>query len=225
MKLPSGLETLWSALAGSTKRLDLAISLVFLRQLLDPTAPYVAGHDPRTIVSDAPDWAQIADDSDLPEILDAAAARVNELIGEPLLETGFAAVRPHAVKEAFRGVSKWKVEECRCGGDMLGELLQLVRSHGAGKGAFYTPFNLSYAMALMVGVVPGEKVNDPACGSGRMLLAALQACREHHNGGEPLLSGMDIDADAIRACKLNLLLAGYRHPTDAVEQGDALLAA
>jgi hypothetical protein len=224
MKLPTGLATLWSALAGSTKRLDLAISLVFLRQLLDPTAPHVAGHNPRTIVSEAPEWAQIADDPDLPVILDAAAARVNELIGEPLLETGFAAISPHAVKEAFNGASRWKVEEYICGGDMLGELLQLVRSPGAGKGAFYTPFNISYAMALMVGVVPGEEVNDPACGAGRMLLAALKACRERHDGGEPLLSGMDIDPDAVRVCKLNLLLAGYRNGTQTVQQGNALLA-
>ncbi len=216
---------MWSALAASARRLELAITLVFLRQLLDPTAPNVAGHDPRTLVGDAPDWARIADDPDLPAILDAAAARVNELIGEPLLETGFATLNPHAVKEAFHGVSKWNVEEGHCGGDMLGELLQSVRPAGAGKGAFYTPFHISYAMALMVGVGPGESVHDPACGPGRMLLAALKACRDQHDGDEPLLSGMDIDPDAIRTCKLNLLLAGYQHATDAIEQGNSLLAA
>jgi hypothetical protein len=224
MRLPPGLSQMWTALSSSTNPLELAMSLVVLRQLLDPTAPDVAGHNPRTLVSDAPDWAQIADDPDLPAILDATAARFNELIGEPLLETGFAAIRQRAVKEAFDGVNKWNVEECSSGGDMLGELLQQVRSAGAGKGAFYTPFQISHMMARMVGVGPGDELTDPACGTGRMLLAGLQACRDHHHGGEPLLSGMDIDPHAIRACKLNLLLAGYQHGTHAIEQGNALLA-
>jgi hypothetical protein len=40
-----------------------------------------------------------------------------------------------------------------------------------------------------------------------MLLAQLQVCRVER-GGEPEVHGTDADADAVRACALNLILAG-----------------
>lgn len=208
MKLAKGLASMWSALASSSKRLELAMTLVFVRQLLDPTAPLIAGHDPRELVSDAPSWQELRDGPYLRESLDALAARINELAHDRRLESGFAQLDEHTVKEAVDGVSAWEIEPYLTGGDMLGELLQQVRPGGSRNDAFYTPYNVCYAMAEMLCPQPGERVIDPACGSGRMLLAQLQACRVRC-GGEPDLNGVDLDGDAVRACKLNLMLAGY----------------
>jgi hypothetical protein len=223
MKIDKGLVAMWSALALSSKRLDLAITLIFLRQLLDPTAPLIAGHDPRELVSDAPTWQQLRDGPCLGESLDTLAKRINELAAEQPLEYGFAALDAHTVKAAVDAVSAWEVEPYLTGGDMLGELLQQVRPPGNANGAFYTPYQVSYMMAMVLGPQPGERAIDPACGSGRMLLAQLQVCRVQH-GGEPELFGMDLDGDAVRVCRLNLLLAGYGCNRPAVELKPVALA-
>ncbi len=208
MKLPKGLDSMWSALASSSKRLEHAMTLVFVRQLFDPTAPLVAGNDPRELVSDAPSWRDLRNGPHLGEALDAIAERINELTDDRSLESGFAQLPAHTVKEAVDGVSTWEVEPYLTGGDMLGEMLQQIRGGGARNDQFYTPYNVSYMMAVMLCPQPGESVIDPACGSGRMLLAKLHACRERC-GGEPELFGQDLDGYAVRACKLNLILAGY----------------
>ncbi len=209
MKLPSGLATMWSALTAATQPLDLAITLVFLRQLFDPTAPLVAGHDPRELVTISLTWQELATEPRLGDALDLLASRINEITGHEHLPSGFSALDPQSVKSAYEGASKWQVWEYITGGDMLGSLLEQTRSArtASANGAFYTPYNVSYAMAMMLCPHPGEKIIDPACGSGRMLLAKLHACRVQF-GGEPDLYGVDIDADAVRVCRLNLLLAG-----------------
>lgn len=57
---------------------------------------------------------------------------------------------------------------------------------------------------------PGESILDPCCGSGGMLLAALEAVRKEHGPEAGLeVHGVDIDAAAVRLAKLNLTLAGF----------------
>jgi hypothetical protein len=219
MSLPRGLNELWQALVQCGDALDRAITLIFLRQLLDPSMPTVAGQDPRALVSPAPPWELIVADENRACWLDALADRLNELLPEPLLTAGWETAPRGVAHQAVIGVTRWKPEPYTTGGDLLGEALQQLRPDKAAHGAFYTPYNVSYMMARITDPHPGERVCDPACGSGRMLLAALQSCRETH-GGEPLLFGIDIDADAIRACKLNMVLAGYG--TAQVEQADSI---
>jgi len=221
MKLPSGLDQLWQALAPFTDALDKAITLVFLRQLLDPEMPTLAGYDPRTRVAPKPPWALIVADGNRACWLEALVDRLNDLLGETLLTGGWESAPAGTVAQMVMAISKWKPAPHSGGGDVLGELLERVRPEKTARGAFYTPYHISFAMAKMVEPQPGESVCDPACGSGRMLLAALQACREAHNGGEPVLYGMDIDADAVRVSKLNLWLAGYG--TAAIAHPDSAL--
>src|SRR5207302_7001563 len=101
----------------------------------------------------------------------------------------------------------------------LGEISQRVRSDAAKgpRGEFYTPYNVSLMMAQMTGIQPGMTVLDPACGSGRMLLAALEACRaEHGVDAVPEVFGIDISPDACRLTRMNLVLAGIA-PGERVE--------
>jgi predicted RNA methylase len=200
---------MWQALAPCGDALDRAITLIFLRQLLDPSMPTVAGQDPRALVSPAPPWELIVADENRVCWLDALADRLNELLPEPLLTVHWETAPRGVAKQAVVGLTRWKPEPLTTGGDLLGDALQQLRPEKAAHGAFYTPYNVSYMMALITDPKPGESVCDPCCGSGRMLLAALQACREKHAGGEPVLYGVDIDAEAVRMCMLNLVLAGY----------------
>jgi hypothetical protein len=209
MSLPRGLNEMWQALVQCGDPLDRAITLIFLRQLLDPSMPTVAGQDPRALVSPAPPWDLIVADENRACWLDALADRLNELLPERLLTAGWETAPSGVARQAIVGVTRWKPEPYTTGGDLLGEALQQLRPGKAAHGAFYTPYNITYMMARITDPQPGESVCDPACGSGRMLLAALQSCRENHDGGEPRLFGVDIDADAIHVCKLNMVLAGY----------------
>jgi methylase of polypeptide subunit release factors len=218
MSIPSGLNEMWQALAGFGDALERATTLVFLRQLLDRSMPTLAGYDPRALVAPAPSWDLIVADGNWACWLDALAERLNELLAEPLLTGGWEQAPAGATKQALDAVTRWKPQPYLTGGDVLGELLQQLRPGKAAHGAFYTPYNVTLAMAMITDPHPGERVCDPACGSGRMLLASLQACRERH-GGEPALFGVDIDADAVRVCKLNLVLAGYG--AAHVEQADS----
>lgn len=207
MSLPAGVAELWNALAPCLDRLDRALTLVFLRQMLDPRLPMIGGHDPRTVLDPAPPWWMIREDEQPARWLDPMTTRINELVSEALLAEGWEALPDRVLPRALEAVTSWAPEAYFCGGDLLGALLESVRG-GKPRGAFYTPYNVTYMMASMADAKPGESVIDPACGSGRMLLAALQVCRERHDG-VPRLVGIDIDAEAVRVCKLNLLLAGY----------------
>lgn len=216
VKPPSGLGQMWRTLAGRDDRLGAAITLVFLRQLLDPEMPTLAGNDPRTVLYPTPPWQVIVGDGNRAGWLDALADRLNELLGEPLLIGGWEAAGSDLTRRVVEAISRWQPRALPAGGDLLGDLLERFRSGNAARGAFYTPYNVAYAMALMTDPPPGERVCDPCCGSGRMLLAALQVCRENHAGAIPILVGVDSDPDAVRVCKLNLLLAGY--PVPALQQ-------
>ncbi|GAA4318419.1 N-6 DNA methylase [Compostibacter hankyongensis] len=87
-------------------------------------------------------------------------------------------------------------------GDPLGEFYMQEISHGH-LGQFYTPEYVASLMALSVGTRPlndGERVLDPACGSGRMLLAMGRYNRHLR------FYGADLDKVCCKMALLNLLL-------------------
>lgn len=217
-------ERAYSHLQSGPDPLDRLMTLTWLRTIADPKMPLVAGYDPRQLGHGNEDgqgwqWTQGVEHGIVREVLDVICEHGNMVMGEPLLSTGW---KEHyktdgPIAAALDDITKWdaSAHEHSVGGDLQGHLLETMRSDGArsGIGAFYTPWPVCYVMALMLEVKPGESVMDPACGSGRMLLAALQVCRERHPGEpDPVLYGTDIDSAAIRACKLNLRLAGYHAP-------------
>lgn len=103
--------------------------------------------------------------------------------------------------------------------DVLGELYMEHISHGH-NGQYFTPMPVCQMMAAMTGadvkppVGPEPlRVCDPACGSGRMLLAwAVRDPAAH-------LTGMDVSHECCLMTVLNLAMRGYR---GAVYQGDTL---
>jgi len=214
------LDTAWGALMGVTDRLDRLTTLVWLRQFMDPTMPGVAGFDPRTLGPSIKWEGELAPKGQVRAALDALCFVLNEGFGASLLSEGWDKLDEGDAVRAVTAVARWNPPgEDECGGDLLGEILQVYRPGATANGAYYTPYPVCRLMAMMNEAQPGESVCDPACGSGRMLLASLEVCRERF-GGQPVLYGVDIDHDAIRACRLNLILAGAY---STVEPADSLV--
>jgi len=92
------------------------------------------------------------------------------------------------------------------GNDLLGEFFQQEITHGR-NGQFFTPFHITDFIAK---VVNGEEIRslnilDPACGSGRMLLAfGKQSIIPH------CYYGVDIDPLCAKMTAINLFLNGHR---------------
>jgi type I restriction enzyme M protein len=85
--------------------------------------------------------------------------------------------------------------------DPLGELYQQVISNGH-NGQYWSPEHLCKMTAKMTlgdNARPGQTVLDPACGSGRMLLAAAKINRYL------LLNGADLDITCCKMALLNML--------------------
>lgn len=95
------------------------------------------------------------------------------------------------------------------GNDVLGEFFEQHISNGR-NGQYFTPYHICKFMTqLNYSIVPeGEekrvlRILDPACGSGRMLLAA------HHTFGPGHeYYGIDIDRTCVKMAALNLFLHG-----------------
>ena len=98
-------------------------------------------------------------------------------------------------------------------GDPLGSFYMERFSYG-GNGEYFTPWNVAYMMAEMLNPKPTDKVCDPACGSGIMLLAAR--CVIHRKYGWLVSSrygrnlyGMDISNRMTKMARVNLYLTDY----------------
>lgn len=97
-------------------------------------------------------------------------------------------------------------EETRA--DILGDLFQGSITYGE-RGQFMTPESICDMMAAMM--LPQENtdldgrrtVNDPCCGSGRMLLAAAKLQPHWH------FVGQDVDLRCTRMTAINLALRNY----------------
>lgn len=105
------------------------------------------------------------------------------------------------------------------------------------RGQFFTPRNVVEAMVEILAPQPGERVFDPACGSGRFLVACLDRFRRSYaeamgpassiemrrrkNSREVLsqaaeyakkcLFGVDVDPELQRAAKMNMILNNDGH--------------
>ena len=84
--------------------------------------------------------------------------------------------------------------------DVMGSFYQEHISFGH-NGQFFSPQNICDLMACLSGPVKrGGNILDPACGSGRMLLAAAK------NNRNTLFYGADVDEDCAKRNVINLYL-------------------
>lgn len=108
--------------------------------------------------------------------------------------------------------------------DILGDAYEYLMKNfaaesGKSKGQFYTPAEVSRAMAMMLNLgeftSPQTTIYDPTCGSGSLLLKALN---ETPNGATPY--GQEKDNATATLAILNMLLHGIEVAN--IEQGDTL---
>jgi type I restriction enzyme M protein len=122
------------------------------------------------------------------------------------------------------------------------------------RGQFFTPRNIVEAMIEILAPQPGERVLDPACGSGRFLVACLDRfrrqqaesfgaaseaeLRRRRNSSSILgqaaayardhLFGIDVDPELQRAAKMNMLINNDGHgnlfATNSLEASPATIA-
>ncbi|GAB5444332.1 MAG: type I restriction-modification system subunit M [Fuerstiella sp.] len=94
---------------------------------------------------------------------------------------------------------------------------------GAGKkaGEFYTPPEVSQLIARLVDPQPGERICDPACGSGSLLIKCGQQVGQNHQGSQDFsLYGQENIGATWALAKMNMFL----HAMDnaRIEWGDTI---
>jgi type I restriction enzyme M protein len=106
-------------------------------------------------------------------------------------------------------------------GDIIGDayiyLIERFASDAGKKaGEFYTPRQVSRVLAKLVAPQPGEKISDPTCGSGSLLIEAAQEVGSR----DVMLYGQDVNGGTHALAKMNMFL----HNIDGarLEWGDTL---
>lgn len=100
----------------------------------------------------------------------------------------------------------------------------------SGAGQYFTPRPLIDAMVAVVDPKPEQSVHDPACGTGGFLLSAWDHMKRHPRAADRRVqakmrtkfSGVDIVADVVRLCAMNLYLHGAATAESPIERADAL---
>ena len=92
---------------------------------------------------------------------------------------------------------------------------------GAGKkaGEFYTPSEVSELIAELVAPQPGERICDPACGSGSLLIRCGEQVKKQ-GSNDFSLYGQEITGDTRALAKMNMFLHGMDNAR--IEWGDTI---
>ena len=92
---------------------------------------------------------------------------------------------------------------------------------GAGKkaGEFYTPAEVSELIAKLIDPQPGERIADPACGSGSLLIKCVdRVCAQGSN--DYSVYGQEINGGTWALAKMNMFLHGIE--SARIEWGDTI---
>jgi type I restriction enzyme M protein len=112
----------------------------------------------------------------------------------------------------------WSVMSADVKGDAYEGLLEKnAQDTKSGAGQYFTPRPLIQAMVDAVAPKPGEKICDPACGTGGFLLAAHDYIVKHHPHmdrderkalKDETFQGCELVQSTARLCAMNLMLHG-----------------
>lgn len=105
--------------------------------------------------------------------------------------------------------------------DVIGNTYEYLISHfasDAGKkgGEFYTPGEVAILLAKLLQPKSGERICDPACGSGSLLIRMTSDIKDHNFS----LFGQESNGSTWALCKMNMFLHGIDNAR--VEWGDTL---
>ncbi|NCA98678.1 MAG: type I restriction-modification system subunit M [Clostridia bacterium] len=110
--------------------------------------------------------------------------------------------------------------------DMLGDAYQYLikefADQGGSKGGeFYTPTEVVKTMVRLLKPEEGDRIYDPTCGSGGMLIQSIEYIRQmggnHHNIS---LAGQEINLSTWAICKMNMIFHNARGAD--IRKGDTI---
>jgi len=107
------------------------------------------------------------------------------------------------------------------GNDIIGDSYEYLIANfaaGAGKkaGEFYTPGEISELLARLLNAQEGNRICDPACGSGSLLLRVANKVGNNNYS----LYGQEMNGSTWALCKMNMYLHG--NDNARIEWGDTL---
>lgn len=107
------------------------------------------------------------------------------------------------------------------GNDIIGDSYEYLISLFAGEagkkaGEFYTPGEVSTLLAKLVDPKPGNRICDPACGSGSLLIKVAQEVE----GKNYSLYGQENNGSTWALCRMNMFL--HEQDSATIEWGDTL---
>lgn len=103
--------------------------------------------------------------------------------------------------------SQIEVKEGEVSADVIGDAYeymigQFASMAGKKAGSFYTPAAVSEIMARIVNVQPGERVYDPTCGSGSLLIKAAKK----ENSNQVSIFGQEVNGSSVAMAKMNMYI-------------------
>lgn len=160
---------------------------------------------------------------DVPRTPDEIEQGVQSRLVSDLARPFAGQVEPRLLRAGLEHADKlWTQARTSVAGvDVLGMAFEILDAH-AGSGQFFTPWNLAEMIATMTPAKPGDVVIDPACGSGRLLLAGLShAYQQHgHQARSIWAYGVELDHRLAMIARWNMILAG--HWQAMIVHGDGL---
>ena len=132
------------------------------------------------------------------------------------------------LKDLIEHFSALNLDNSHVESDIIGDayeylIKQFADATNKKAGEFYTPRSVVRLMVEILDPQEGETIYDPACGTGGMLLGAVQHVRD--KGGDPRtffgkLFGQERNLTTASVARMNLLLHGIED--FAIERGDTL---
>lgn len=98
---------------------------------------------------------------------------------------------------------------------------RFAASAGKKAGEFYTPPAVSMLLACLLDPRPGERICDPTCGSGSLLLKCARHVRQVYGSQDCALFGQEAISSTWALCMMNMFLHNENSPR--IEWGDTLL--
>ncbi|HHY28730.1 MAG TPA: SAM-dependent DNA methyltransferase, partial [Desulfitobacterium dehalogenans] len=107
--------------------------------------------------------------------------------------------------------SQIEVKDGQVPADVIGDAYeymigQFASMAGKKAGSFYTPAAVSEIMARIVDVKPGERVYDPTCGSGSLLIKAAKK----QNANAVSIFGQEVNGSSVAMAKMNMYIHEIR---------------
>ncbi len=101
-------------------------------------------------------------------------------------------------------MSPSRVSEDLIGNTYIYLIERFASDSGKKAGEFYTPHKVSELVAKLAGPKPGDRICDPACGSGGLLIEAAREVGDRNHA----LFGMEVNGSTWALARMNMFLHG-----------------